>query len=163
MLRAVKELAFGSVSESCSVLVLHSVQIRLLERYPKFSSIRSTLQKYGCTQVLDSQASSTLPSYMRKSPVANPMMVSEYSGSRVQVDAVTHCVGRECGFDVCTCLRLGRLGCCWWRGGRRWRRQGRSVKRSGTGYVDHDLPKLTLNCLPSAQDVFSFLSGSTRP
>jgi hypothetical protein len=80
-------------------------------------------------QVLDSQASLTLPSYMMRSPVANPMVVSKCSGSRVQVDAVTRCVGRECGFDVCLCLGLGRLGCCWWRG---WRRQGRAVKRSGT-------------------------------
>jgi hypothetical protein len=54
----VKDLAFGSVSESGSVLVFHSVQIRLREWYQKFLSIRSILQKYGCKRKcsIDSQA-----------------------------------------------------------------------------------------------------------
>ena len=73
-------------------------------------------------------ASSTLPSYMMRSPAVNPMIVSKCSASRVQVDAVTR-VGRECGG---LCLGLGHLSCFRWRGWRR-RRQGRAVKRSRTG------------------------------
>ena len=73
-------------------------------------------------------ASSTLPSYMMRSPAVNPMIVSKCSASRVQVDAVT-CVGRECGGLY---LGLGHLSRFRWRGWR-WRRQGRAVKRSRTG------------------------------
>ena len=50
-------------------------------------------------QVPNSLASSTLPSYMMRSPAVNPMIVSKCSASRVQVDAVTY-VGRECGGRV---------------------------------------------------------------
>ena len=105
ILRAVKELGFGSVSESGSVSVLLSLclssdqiagLVSKVFEHP-FNLTEGRLQ----AQVLDSQASSTLPSYM--SPVANPMMVSKCSGSRVQVGAVTRCVGRECGVDVCLC------------------------------------------------------------
>ena len=88
-LRAVKDLAFDSVSESGSVLVLHSVQIRLREWYQNY---RASVRPHKSTvEVLGSQASSTLPSYMMTSPTASPIMVSECS---VHVDAVTRCVGR---------------------------------------------------------------------
>ena len=67
-------------------------------------------------EVFDSLEPSTLPSYMR-SPVANPVMASKCSGSRVQVDAVTRCVGRECGLmyawvgspELLSVARLARL------------------------------------------------------